>query len=284
MHLDSKHADLRFDTNATVYYLTDPIVLPSSEYEWLVSVPHATIPLSHWVVGEENNLLHLEFSSETKHISLPFGNRSIDEIVTLLNDEQLADGYTAAYDEGTNRLVFSSETPAASIEVGPLTTCTKLLGLTIGQSGVESLTGERSVNLAGTSSIFFRSNLSTRNRDPVSKAMSDILAKVHVSRNFNEIEYYSSSQKFPISDRVITVVALYLTDDAQNQLDLHGSDYSITLEFTMRPKEAVRHTMDYRLSGVMNNNVLASAPIRDAPSAEPTNAKADTRGLEPSKR
>eukprot|EP00873_Tetraselmis_striata_P003976 jgi/Tetstr1/424240/TSEL_001433.t1 len=50
------------------------------------------------------------------------------------------------------------------------------------------LTPMRGIDLAGTSSIFVRSNMSTRNRDPVSKATNDILAKVHVSQNFKEIE------------------------------------------------------------------------------------------------
>eukprot|EP00873_Tetraselmis_striata_P035338 jgi/Tetstr1/455602/TSEL_042414.t1 len=233
-HLDSKFADMHFSTNACVFYLADPLTLPSQDYEWLVAVPHATIPLSHWVIDESNNLLELVYSDKSRYISLPLGNRSVDEIVVYLND-RLLHGYTAAYDEAINRIVFSSEVLGESLAIGEMSTCGRLLGVKAGDAAVDGvLIPPRGVDLAGTSSMFIRSNLSTRNRDPVSKATSNILAKVHVSQNFHEIEYHSSSLKFPIADRNVSLIIIYLTDDFQRHMDFHAADFSLTIEFTLR--------------------------------------------------
>eukprot|EP00873_Tetraselmis_striata_P008380 jgi/Tetstr1/428644/TSEL_018632.t1 len=199
------------------------------DYEWLVAVPHATIPLSQWVIDESNNLLELVYSDKSRYISLPLGNRSVDEIVVYLND-RLLHGYTAAYDEAINRIVFGSELLGESLAIGEMSTCGRLLGVEAGDAAVDGvLIPPRGVDLAGTSSIFIRSNLSTRNRDPVSKATSDILAKVHGSQNFNEIEYNSSSLKFPIAYRNVSLIIIYLTDDFQRHMDFHGADFSLTL-------------------------------------------------------
>jgi hypothetical protein len=274
LHLDSKFADQTFGTNACVFYLADPITLPSDKYELLVRVPAATIPLSHWVIRAENNVLQLEFPTETRAISLPVGNHSVDEVLAFLNPE-LIDGFVATYDEATNRILLKSEDELASVTVGAETTCTKLLGLLAGQASVDGeLFGSRGVDLAGTSSIFIRSNLATRNRDPVTRAASNILAKVHVSRNFNEIEFYTSQQQFAVSDRTISVLVIYLTDDEQSQLDLQGADFSLTIEFTVAEKQRLQHAVDYRLSGIMLNEPQPAE--QDPPTKEPANAKSDT--------
>jgi hypothetical protein len=259
LHLDSKFADQTFGENASVYYLSDPLVLPSDLYEWHLSIPTATIPLSYWVINEENNLLHLQFNAEDKFIALPVGNHTIDELVEYINP-YLLDGYVVEYDTSVNRLVFITEENieglAPPLVIGNLTMCQKLLGLRENDAAVDGvLEGSNGVDLAGTSSIFIRSNLSTHNRDPVTRSQSNILAKVHITSNFNDIEYHTSTLRFPISDRTIGVIVLYLTDDEQNNLDLHNVDYSVTIEFTMKRKERIHHAVDYRKNrGVLINN------------------------------
>jgi hypothetical protein len=208
LHLDTKFADHTFGDNSGVFFLSEPIVLPSDVYEWHISIPHTTISLSHWVITEENNMLHLEFAEEDRFIAPPLSNRSVDELIVYLNDERLLDGFEASYDEAINWLVIASSEPDATLAVGDLMTCAKLMGLRRTDASVDGvLVGGRGVDLSGTSSIFIRSNLSTRNRDSVKRAQSNILAKVHVSRNFNEIEYHSSGVQFAISDQSIIVIS-----------------------------------------------------------------------------
>jgi hypothetical protein len=252
--LDTKVADQTFGDNSAVFFMTEPIVLPSDVYEWHISIPHATITPSHWMINEENNLLHLEFAEEDRFIALPLSNRSVDELIIYLNDGRLLDGFEASYDDAINLLVIASSDPDATLAVGDLTTCDKLLGLCPSDASVDGvLVGGRSVDLSGTSSIFIRSNLSTRNRDPVTRAQSNVLANVHVSRNFNAIEYHSSGMQFAISDRFVSVILVYLTDDERKSMDFHNVDYSHTIEFALKRKERIAHVVDYRLCGVMFN-------------------------------
>ena len=255
IHLDSKFADLSFDKNACMWHLADPVYLPSDKYEFLVNVSAASIPLSHHVIAGDNNLLQLLFPSGATEIRIPAGNRSIDEVIAYVNSELEGSGYTIAYDEATNKASLATEAIGASVSIGEGTTCERLLGFVPGQTAPSPspLVAERGVDLSGTSSIFVRSNLLTRNRDPVTKAVSNILAKVHVSRNFYEIEYFSSQQRFAISDRSVTMIVVYLTDDAQHQIDLNGADYSISLEFAVRERPVITHARDYRLSGITTN-------------------------------
>jgi hypothetical protein len=88
--------------------------------------------------------------------------------------------------------------------IGEGTTCTRLLGLSVGDSAhiVEGepysfepkllLTASRIVDLTRTSSVFVHSNLLTQNRDPQTRRVGDILAKIPRSAQFNGIDHYSS--------------------------------------------------------------------------------------------
>jgi hypothetical protein len=79
--------------------------------------------------------------------------------------------------------------------------------------------GGRGVDLSGTSSTFIRSSFSTRSRDPVTRPQSDVLAMVHVSQNFSEIEHHSLGVQFACSDRSINVIREHITDDKAKE---HG--------------------------------------------------------------
>jgi hypothetical protein len=57
--------------------------------------------------------------------------------------------------------------------------------------------------------------------------------------------------QFPISDRSISVILAYLTDDEQKSMDFHNVGYSLTIEFPLKWKERIAYAVDYRLSGVM---------------------------------
>ena len=210
IHLDSKFADLSSDKNACMWHLADPLYLPSDKYEFLVNVSAASIPLSHHVIAADNNLLQLLFPSGATEIRIPAGNRSIDEVIAYVNSELEGSDYSIAYDEATNKASLATEAIGTSVSIGEETTCQRLLGFVPGQtaSSPSPLVAERGVDLSGTSSssIFVRSNLLTRNRAPVTKVVSNILAKVHVSRNFNEIEYFSSQQRFAISHRSVSLL------------------------------------------------------------------------------
>jgi hypothetical protein len=121
-------------------------------------------------------------------VDLPLGNHSIDELVDVLN-RHLLFGFTAGYSENTNTLYFSTEIISAALVIGPLTTCSELIGVRAGDTSVVgSCYASGGVDLAGTASFYIRSNLRTRNRDPRSLGYSSIIANVLIIKPHNGLE------------------------------------------------------------------------------------------------
>eukprot|EP00873_Tetraselmis_striata_P012352 jgi/Tetstr1/432616/TSEL_021985.t1 len=127
VHLSSDYADARFGENGCLFYLNPSLTLPSRKHEFLLAVTTASIPLSYYVINSQNNLLQLIFNDEIVNIAIREGNRSIEEVLEILNEE-LVDGFVAEYLEPTNRIALTTETPGRDVTIGPQTTCQRLLG------------------------------------------------------------------------------------------------------------------------------------------------------------
>eukprot|EP00873_Tetraselmis_striata_P015591 jgi/Tetstr1/435855/TSEL_024743.t1 len=110
IHLSSDYADARFGENGCLFYLNPSLTLPSRKHEFLLAVTTASIPLSYYVINSQNNLLQLIFNDEIVNITIREGNRSIEEVLEILNEE-LVDGFVAEYLEPTNRIALTTETP-----------------------------------------------------------------------------------------------------------------------------------------------------------------------------
>ena len=126
------YLDSRFGRNlgaGTLFWLQDPIVLPSPRYAFTLSVPFVAVPLTHYVISAANRTLDISYPGqlEPSIIEFPLGNHSIDELVDVLN-RRLLFGFKAAYSESTNTLHFASQTTGAALTIGPATTCGDLIG------------------------------------------------------------------------------------------------------------------------------------------------------------
>jgi len=79
------------------------------------------------------------------------------------------------YSENTNKVVI--EHPGTNFSVGIGTTCSGFMGVRVVDVSADgvypTLDG---VNVAGTTSVYIKSNMRTPNRDPVSLGYSNILA------------------------------------------------------------------------------------------------------------
>ena len=86
LYLDSRFGQP--NGSMTLFWLEDPIVLPSSKYAFTLSVPSAAMALTHYVITEANRKLDLIYSNvtePTQSIEFPIGNHSVDELVDVLN-------------------------------------------------------------------------------------------------------------------------------------------------------------------------------------------------------
>lgn len=232
-----------------MFWLQDSLVIPNPrEYQFEISVRECSIPLTNYVIANTNNVLEIVYDTVSSSISLPLGNYSIDSILSYVNT-WLSEGFVVSYSENTNKITFASDAPNARLEIGPKTTCGALLGIIVGESSIEgSYEAPNGVNLAGTPHFFVRSNLRTRNRDPVSLGYSNIIAKIPITRSFNGVEKYSSyGSSFAIQDRTIDYIAINMLDENMQPVKFNGGHWSMTIEFSVVHLEDYSQPLDYRM-------------------------------------
>ena len=273
LYLEQKFSYTLAD-GSSLFWLQDPIVLPNAnEYHFTVAVPNASFPLTHYAINDNNNTLELVANGVAQVTTLPLGNHSIDEVVDHINSELV--GVVAEYDLNKNIVALTSD---SDFVIGPNTTCQTLLGVRVGGSSVGGVyNGPDGVNLAGTSHFFVRSNLRTRNRDPVSLGFSSVLAKIPIERNFNGIQKFEAPfYKFSISERSIHYILVSILDDSLEPVKFHGGHWSLTLEFDVDRAESYIAPTDYRLDLL---NPQQNGPLRGA-----TNSSTDQRPVENSGR
>jgi hypothetical protein len=80
------------------------------------------------------------------------------------------------------------------------------------------------------SSVFVHSNLYTQNRDPRTRRVGEILAKVPSSAQFNEIDHFSSDAFVDVYNRYLSYVSIRLSDDPGRTLDLNIGRFTATLK------------------------------------------------------
>jgi hypothetical protein len=260
------YLDSRFGRNlgaGTLFWLQDPIVLPSPRYAFTLSVPFVAVPLTHYVISAANRTLDISYPAqlEPQIIEFPLGNHSIDEMVDVLS-RRLLFGFKAAYSENTNTLHFTSQTLGAALSIGPLTTCGDLIGVRVGDTSVlGSYTAPNGVNLAGTTSFYLRSNLRTRNRDPRTLGYSSIIANVPITKPHNGLERFSQSGfTFGLRERSIHYIVIEILDDALEPVTFHGGQWQVTLEFAVEEAEGYAGPIDYRALMAQNNGSLLGGP------------------------
>lgn len=250
LHVHSGLADRRFGVNGASFFLATPLIIPNPDWEFRVVLSHMQIPLSYYTIDGLNDRITAVYFSGSATITLPHGNLPIDDIIASINS-QLLDGFRAAYDDNTNKVTFSSDNPGPDnfLTFGTDSTGLGLIGASTSDVSVGGvLACQDTVNLAGPLALYVRSNFSTTLLDPKSKAQSNILAKVPITRQPFDIETFESDASFSIPDRVVSGVAIYIEDHLGRQLDFHGADFAATLAFHAVERVKIPAATDYRLT------------------------------------
>lgn len=239
---------------SVLFWLQDQLVIPNPrEYEFSVSVPDSSFPLTHYVINENNKALDIAGTL----INLPTGNYNIDDLIVFINN-RLPTGLYASYSENTNKIKFEHPN-TTSVAIGTRTTCSSLLGVRIGDVTVGGVyEAPDGINLAGTSSFYIRSNMRTLNRDPVSLGYSNIIAKIPITRSYNGVEKYQQpGSQFLIRDRSVSYIVISVLDDNMEPVTFHGGSWSLTMEFAVVRTDPYSQPTDYR---TINNNGSLGSP------------------------
>jgi hypothetical protein len=243
---------------SVLFWLQDQLVIPNPrEYEFSVSVPDSSFPLTHYVINESNNTLEL---GDTV-INLPTGNYNIDDLVVYMNN-RFPPGMVCSYSENTNKITI--EHPGTNFSVGIGTTCSGLLGVRGGDVSADGVyMAPDGVNLAGTSSFYIKSNMRTLNRDPISRGYSNIIAKIPITRSYNGVEKYQQPGfSFAIRDRSVSYIIISVLDDDMQHISFNGGYWSLTMEFAVVRVDPYSQPADYR---TLTNNGGQVGSTADTP-------------------
>eukprot|EP00873_Tetraselmis_striata_P001696 jgi/Tetstr1/421960/TSEL_012859.t1 len=258
LFLDTQHSDFVFPDGSHVFWLPDAIDVPARHF-LEARLLNAWIPHTFYSVFADNDTLALRYytpgdpSGRPEIITLPHGNRSIDELIEFVNPSLLYT-FEMVYSPATNKVTLVSD-HIAEVAVDSATTCGPLLGLVPGDTSSDGqLEAPRGVDLTRTSSIFLRTSLHTSNRDPITRRTSNVLAKIPVSSQFNELEHHTTDAWVECKNMAVSFIVCRLEDDNGRFLDLNGS---------RRTLEVDNSELQLEIAGLSNQLAEAEANLSD---------------------
>ena len=238
--LDSDKCDYESNGQCS-FFLPGVITLPESTgarsdqktHRFSVTVKDAIIPHSWYNVVAKNRVLELTYGVVGQTIALPLGNYPIDSLVEFVN-ERLLNGFQMSYNDATNKLSITNEgvTPPELV-IAEGTTCSKILGLHVGQAGSYSIEATGVVNLLRTNAIYIHSSLFTRNRDNIRRLHSNVLGRIPVTECAGEYLVYRGDHEQLSLVPYMSYITLSITDSEGDALDLNGASWSVCLEINV---------------------------------------------------
>jgi hypothetical protein len=239
IYLNSKYATLtedRWKRSHCWFQFQEHVSVPKS-YDLLISLTDAVIPVSWFVINENNCNLVVSFTNiGSMTFTLPNGNYDATTIATLIGTTPFTvAGHTiaflCAYQTQTNTFTFTANAP---FTISQASTIFGLSGATltsqlVGASHV--ISSDICVDLSGTRSVFIKSNFITHSIDSKTGGSSGILGKVNIDVAFNELQHYRNdvSYKTVIKEKIIRVIEISILDEDLNFIDFNGVDWSLTI-------------------------------------------------------
>lgn len=196
-----------------------------------VSIQDLQLLYSFYSINENNDT----FLINSTPIVLNRGNYSSAQFLTELTaklNASLVDVFTTSINPTTNQLIINGTIGGLSITSNGKNN--RYLGLpknTVKLFVSNVFTSDYPIDLSGTRYIEIQTDLpisSINSRD----GNNNILARVYINcQPFEFIQYNSSSFQFiKLLTKKINSIGLTLVDDNQDEINLNGHEYSITLE------------------------------------------------------
>ena len=194
----------------------------------MVSVVHAQIPISYYIINSNNNIL----SVNSINYILTNGNYNASSFITMVKG-LLPLGYNLTLNNTTG--IFTM-TYSSNFTINTSSTCSKLMGFVKNVSYTStsnSLTFPFPCNFLGINRIKIKSSiLQTSNLDTFSKGKSNLLATIPVNQaqygliNFTNLVNFKSI--FP--NQNLDYIDIQITDEYDILIDFNGIDVFLTLQ------------------------------------------------------
>lgn len=190
-----------------------------------ISIIHAEIPYSFYVVNEYNNLLALS----TGDIYIDLGNYNANSLMKFLNSK-FPIGMSMSLDRSTGKF---SITYNSSFTIYKRSTCQKLLGLgTNTDYSGPTVNFPFPANCLGTNNIYIKSpNVILDNYNTSTQDYITLLSIPVAVEPFELIIYSNLSQtKHLLKNKTLDSIEIIITDDNNNKINFNNTDWSITLQ------------------------------------------------------
>lgn len=218
--LSSQGSNLVYNSNTIntdISFYFQPLLLSNSDKShFVIGLEQASIPVSINMVNSLNN----QVSINGNDYSIPAGNYTISEVITLLNAFYTTFNITFTYNSNTNKITITATAGSFTINS---TTMTKLLGFVAGGYTSPAVM-PKVVNLTSTLGIVIQiENVQTPNRDN-SGSNGATLARIPITCGTKKILQYFNATPFfsQIANRDLTYLRVRLLNDDYSPLDLVG--------------------------------------------------------------
>ena len=208
-----------------------------------ISVIHAQIPISYYIINSSNNFLSLS----TGDINLLEGNYNASTFKTMLL-LLLPINYNLVLNNSTGKFTLSYIT---DFTINNNSTCYILMGFKINTSYTSSsniLIMPYPCNFLGINRIKIKSGtLATQNLDTNSNGHSDLLTTIPVDTQIYGLINYNNITNFKsiITQENIDNIDISITDENDNLIDFNGLDIYITLQIdTIRDQPIINNLLN----------------------------------------
>ena len=193
-----------------------------------ISISHAEIPYSFYIVNVYNNLLSLS----TGDIYIDRGNYNATSLLKHINTK-LPTNLVLSFNSQTGKFKFTYN---QSFSINATTTLYEVLGLEKNKkyNSVNNIIEcEYPANLLGSKNLYIKSNISTSNYNSETKDYNTLCCIPIQSEPYGIILYnnYSATSHI-IKDKTLDSIEIRIYDDDQNLINFNNVDWSITLEIT----------------------------------------------------
>jgi len=214
-----------------------------------ISVESLAIPYSYYVVNGNNNTL-LAGPTGVDTITLTQGNYTGSELSTELQTQLnavLVPTYTVSFDSNSGKFTYSTG-DASEFQIITDTQNYKYLGFdksSTNSSSSGSLTSSNVIDVSGSQYIEVRTDLPIHSENN-SNLNRDVLLRVYPnSEVFSTIFYQNNNAQVHFTSDKIQRVRFTLFDEFDNQMDLNGLNWSLTLKVSPRDTERSESTLPH---------------------------------------
>lgn len=229
IHLNSLFASLLEDQSKRShawFVFNEGLKIPRT-HQYYLSLTEVALPVSWYVVNSTNNVISYTAGGTARpNITLTPGNWDAKSLAQFVSSAQAF--FTVTYNPTNLKFTITPLSGSLRFPTG----C-EVLSISPMAAGTTTAFTTGVVDLAGTRSVFVKTNLSTKCLDSLHKGRSNILSKIPVVVESGQVLHYANPSQFKtaITETDVSVIEVFLLDEDHQLLDLNGKDWSMTLQF-----------------------------------------------------